>query len=72
MIRSFLHFMHAFLSVAVAGGVVDPNILYFNIWSDWEERITVNSPTDKLAHTEDDNYFMILWSELISKSQFEK
>ena len=21
---------------------------------------TVNSPTDKLAHTEDDNYFMIL------------
>jgi len=23
-------------------------------------RITVNSPTDKLAHTEDDNYFMIL------------
>ena len=32
-------------------------------------RFTVNSPTDKLAHTEDDNYFIILWSELVSKSQ---
>lgn len=26
----------------------------------WSKAITVNSPTDKLAHTEDDNYFMIL------------
>ena len=38
------------------------------------DRFMVNSPTDKLAHsklahTEDDNYFMILWSELVSKSQ---